>query len=153
MRFLFALSLVFLVACDTEEDIYLDDQVAEAEERIKADEEARQEARETRKANAVEQSLSPGEGGFLWKPVSEGDGNLVILLPGALRGAVAGVTISGAFGSEVGRFAGDQHNGGRPHYRFSHPGGHYGSSITVTARTEDEDITWSISNGASRTEH
>ena len=95
-------------------------------------------------------SSGGGSGGFLWKPVSEGNGKLVILLPGSLRGKVSGCSISGSFGSENGSFAGDTHNGRRPHYRFSKAGGSYGTNIRVSARTTSGTKTWTVPNGSSR---
>lgn len=88
---------------------------------------------------------------FLWKPSSENDGRLVILLPSRFRGHVSRLSISGGFGTEVGRFAGDTHNGFRPHFRFSHHGSRYGSNITVNALLSNGQIvSWNIPNGASR---
>ena len=56
-------------------------------------------------------SSSGGGAGFLWKPVSEGDGNLVVLLPSSLRGKVSGAEIrKGGSTLEKGRFSGDTHN-------------------------------------------
>lgn len=125
------------------------------EEAREAEERAAQEraaAAASSSSSSSSSSTGGGSGGFLWKPVSEGDGKLVILLPGSLRGRVSGCTISGSFGSENGRFTGDTHNGNRPHYRFSRPGANYGSNITVTARTTDGTRTWRIPNGAQRNE-
>ena len=95
-------------------------------------------------------STGGGSGGFLWKPISESNGRLVILLPGSLRGRVSGCSISGSFGSENGSFAGDTHNGNRPHYRFSRAGGSYGTNIRVTARTDGGTQSWTVPNGSSR---
>lgn len=90
---------------------------------------------------------------FLWKPVSESNGNLVVLLPAAYRGRVQSCTISGSFGSEVGRFHTDTHNGNRPHFRFSRPGAAYGSNITVLALSNGDSIdSWIVPNGSSRYE-
>ncbi|MFT5125188.1 MAG: hypothetical protein ACI9QL_003635 [Candidatus Omnitrophota bacterium] len=97
-------------------------------------------------------SSGGGSGGFLWKPKSESNGKLVVLLPGSLRGKVSGASISGSFGSENGSFAGDTHNGRRPHYRFSKSGGSYGSNIRVTARTSSGTKSWTVPNGGSRNE-
>jgi hypothetical protein len=69
---------------------------------------------------------------------------------GGLRGKVSGCSISGSFGSETGSFAGDTHNGNRPHYRFSKSGGSYGSNIRVTARTTSGTKTWTVPKGSSR---
>ena len=124
-----------------------EEEAREAEERA-----AQERASASSSSSSSSSSTGGGSGGFLWKPVSEGDGKLVILLPGSLRGRVSGCSISGSFGSENGRFTGDTHNGNRPHYRFSRPGASYGSNITVTARTTDGTRTWRIPNGASRNE-
>ncbi len=92
---------------------------------------------------------------FLWKPASENDGRLVVLLPSSLRGQVTSCTISGpSFGTEQGRFAGDTHNGYRPHYRFNRAGSGYGSDITVRATLQNgETRAWSVPNGSQRTAH
>lgn len=93
--------------------------------------------------------------GFLWKPISESDGNLVVLLPSALRGKVSQTSVVNSSGQviETGRFAGDTHNGNRPHYRFSMPGAGFGRNVTVVARLTDGSVrTWGISNGGSRVE-
>lgn len=91
-------------------------------------------------------------GGFVWKPVSEGDGNLVVLLPASLRGRVSGAAITkGGAVIERGRFAGDTHNGGRPHYRFSKPGAAYGTGLTLVASlSSGGSQSWSIPNGGQR---
>ena len=89
--------------------------------------------------------------GFLWKPISEGDKKLVILLPGSLRGNVDRCTISGSFGDENGRFTGDDSNGNRPHFRFSRPGAGYGTNITVKAFSGGSlRGTWIIARGECR---
>jgi len=153
----------FTTGCDLGDGSSSSELAAKIEEEARQIEEANQaeEARQAEERDAQERSSSSsssssstggGSGGFLWKPVSEGDGKLVILLPGSLRGRVSGCSISGSFGSENGRFTGDTHNGNRPHYRFSRPGASYGSNITVTARTTDGTRTWRIPNGASRNE-
>lgn len=67
-------------------------------------------------------------GGFVWKPISEGDGNLVVLTPASVNATV--MTISGGFGSENGRYTG-RTNGNRATFRFSRPGCGYGNGINV----------------------
>lgn len=106
-------------------------------------------------AKSAPAASGPSSGGFLWKPVSEGDGNLVVLLPSQYRGRVSQTAVLNASGQviEVGRFAGDTHNGNRPHYRFSMPGAGFGSKVTVAARMSDGSVkTWRIPNGGSRYE-
>jgi hypothetical protein len=77
--------------------------------------------------------------GFLFKPISEGDGNLVVLLPSSMSGDVSELTIRDSSGQILaqGCDLGD-YDDGRPLFRFSSPGGSYPNNITVTA---------SLSNG------
>ncbi len=92
-------------------------------------------------------------GGFIWKPVSEGDRKLVVLLPQLYRRKVNGAWIARADGSvvEQGRFDNDTHNGYRPHYRFSKPGAHYGRDLFLVTRLIAGGVHfWPIPNGASR---
>ncbi len=98
-----------------------------------------------------------GSGGFLWKPVSESDKKLVVLLPEALRGVVSRVEIHSSLPpSDVtklgeGRFAGDTMNGNRPHFRFDKPGSAYGKDVHVVAYKEDGTmLSWNIKDGGSR---
>jgi len=99
----------------------------------------------------------PGEpGGFLWKPRSESDGRLVVLLPPQYRGNVASTYVANPSGDiiEVGRFAGDTHNGDRPHYRFTQQGAAYGTDIYVVAELLQGGLVhWPIANGADRIEY
>ncbi len=90
---------------------------------------------------------------FLWKPISESDGRLVILLPGKYRGKAESCKVYNAAGLELeaGNFVGDTHNGYRPHFRFRHRGEFYGKSLTVKATlTGGNEATWHIPNGAMR---
>ena len=97
--------------------------------------------------------------GFLWKPSSEADGRLVVLLPQALTGNVVSAGIYSDLPAtqsnriEEGRFSGDSHNGGRAHFRFSQSGGSYpdGSFIVATLRN-GENVTFQIGDSASRNE-
>lgn len=83
------------------------------------------------------QSLD-GSGEFLWKPVSESDGKLVVLIPSALTGMVAGVSIQTKDGKvvEEGSFKGVA-NGGREHFRFSKDGGSYPDGVIVVIKLND----------------
>jgi hypothetical protein len=131
----------------------LQEAVAGAQEQAAATTAATTAAKPSSSSSASSSSSSGGgSGGFLWKPKSESNGKLVVLLPGSLRGKVSGASISGSFGSENGSFAGDTHNGRRPHYRFSKSGGSYGSNIRVTARTSSGTKSWTVPNGGSRNE-
>ena len=75
-------------------------------------------------------------GDFLWKPVSDKDGNLAIVLPKRLTGKVTGVKIVMKDKSQrlaKGRYSGIG-NGDREHFRFNKPGGKFpkGSIVMIT---------------------
>jgi len=95
--------------------------------------------------------------GFLWKPVSESDGNLVVLLPTQLRGNVERVELHHDLPPtresfvETGRFTGDNRNGDRPHFRFDDPGRAYGNNLYVVAYGSTGELkSWRIPHGADR---
>jgi len=74
-----------------------------------------------------------GPNGFVWKPVSEGDGKLVVLLPSSSNQTT--LTVTRADGTtETGTYAGKT-NGGRPTFRFSSPGSAYQGGQTVAGVT------------------
>tara|TARA_Y100000310_G_scaffold92371_1_gene90009 strand:- start:3597 stop:5321 length:1725 start_codon:yes stop_codon:yes gene_type:complete len=75
-------------------------------------------------ANIGSTIMSAGHG-TVWKPVSEKDGNLAVLLPRKFGQAT--VTVGG----DVGVFAGFT-NGNRGTYRFPKPGAGYGPSTSVS---------------------
>ena len=92
--------------------------------------------------------------GFLFKPRSESDGDLVILLPPALAGRVEGLRLLGPEGDVVaeGRYTSTA-NGGRPHFRFDRPGSDFPGPLVVEARLEDGTVrTWSIDDPSQRHE-
>ena len=73
---------------------------------------------------------------FLWKPSSDSDGNLVILLPAGMTGQVADLEVLSPDGKTVlakGKYTGAG-NGMREHYRFGKPGASFppGSIVKVT---------------------
>ncbi len=90
------------------------------------------------KVGAGQSATSSIGDGFLFKPISEGDGNLVVLLPTSMSGNVNGLTIRDSSGQilDQGRDLGD-YDDGRPLFRFSSPGGSYPGNITVTATMSD----------------
>lgn len=96
---------------------------------------------------------SAGGAGFLWKPESDSDGKLAILLPPSLAGSVAGVSVKSPDGTtEEGRFAGNG-NGGRDHYRFSKPGGSYADdSVVLVTLNSGEVLEYLIGDTSSRVE-
>ncbi len=85
-------------------------------------------------------------GGFLFKPVSEGDGNLVVLLPSSMSGSVSKVSILGSNGQILDQGRGlDDYDDGRPLFRFSSPGTSYPDNITVEAlMTNGESYSYAI---------
>lgn len=93
-----------------------------------------------------------GPGGFLWKPVSDSNGKLVVLLPPKLAGQAKSVEVQDASGKTLaqGRYTGDA-NGGRPHFRFDKPGAAYGNDLRVVATLADgSKVNYSIKSGAAR---
>jgi len=96
-----------------------------------------------------------GDTGFLYKPVSESDGKLVVLLPPRLSGLVKGLTLIGPNGEviEQGRYTGNG-NGGREHFRFSKPGAQYPDGLTVQATlATGELVRYIIRETSERAEH
>jgi hypothetical protein len=88
----------------------------------------------TKKPNIGSALKKTGE--FLWKPVSESDGKLAIVLPKELTGKVKEVRVLSPDGKKSlakGRFSGVA-NGDREHYRFSKPGAQYpdGAIVIIT---------------------
>jgi hypothetical protein len=97
-----------------------------------------------------------GSGGFLWKPESERDGNLAVLLPDTLAELVERLEIhtknppdeSSKIGE--GAFSGNT-NGNRPTFRFDKPGAEFGDDLWVVAFKKDgETASWKIGNGGER---
>ena len=64
--------------------------------------------------------------GILWKPVSEGDGRLVVLLSSSFGDPAVFVVDPKGNAIERGRHVG-RTNGNRATYRFGRPGHHFGS--------------------------
>ncbi|MCB0317327.1 MAG: hypothetical protein KDD56_01120 [Bdellovibrionales bacterium] len=82
-----------------------------------------------------------GAEGFLWKPESESDGNLVVLLPSEFNDLVSSVVLTHEDKVlDEGRFAGNEHNGSRGHYRFGKSGGDYPDGLKVEVRFDDGTI-------------
>ncbi|MBS2036376.1 hypothetical protein JST97_15405 [bacterium] len=75
--------------------------------------------------------------GFLWKPVSDSDGKLAILLPPQFNGKVSGVTVTSPDGqSATGRSSGVG-NGDRQHFRFNRPGSAFAPGTVVSIALRD----------------
>lgn len=95
-------------------------------------------------------------GGFVWKPISESDRNLVVLLPPQYRGRVGETYLADSAGNviEVGWFSGDDINGNRPHFRWTRPGAAYGTDLyVVTDVTDTGAVHWHIPVGGARVEY
>lgn len=80
------------------------------------------------------ENRSPRDGneGFLWKPISETTGKLVILFPSALTGKIDSVKLVFGSSEEFGR-SGGVGNGNREHFRFQNPGPSYPDNTKVVA--------------------
>jgi hypothetical protein len=97
----------------------------------------------------------PGSAGFLFKPVSESDKKLVVLLPPRLAGLVKGLSLIGPNGEviETGRYSGNG-NEGRDHYRFSRAGSQYPDGVIVQATlATGELVRYTIRETSQRTEN
>ena len=83
---------------------------------------------------------------FLWKPVSESNGRLVVLIPACILADAC--TVGAEKGAAIGR-----HNGNREHFRFSKPGSGYGNNVQVTAYYRGAITgTWTVPQVAARKE-
>ncbi len=70
--------------------------------------------------------------GFLYKPVSDSDGRLVVLLPPSVTGQIERVSLVNSNGKviERGQFSGTA-NGGRDHFRFQRAGAKYPDNLEI----------------------
>lgn len=90
--------------------------------------------------------------GFLSKPISDSNGNLVILFPKKFGERFEKVTIEDGSGLvEEGRFS-NFGNGERQHYRFSMPGSDYAPPLKVTAFSSNGECVWIVNDPSQRTE-
>jgi|GEM_PF-5807603 len=93
---------------------------------------------QTKTPKEVGASLRPS-GQFLWKPVSEKDGKLAVLIPASISDQVQEVAILSPDKTKVlqkGRFSGIG-NGDRAHFRFSKPGGQFPDGAIVWIKLKD----------------
>lgn len=94
-------------------------------------------------------------GGFLWKPVSDSNGKLAVLLPPQYTGYVSACFIATRSGSviEQGTYSSTA-NGNREHYRFSKPGSAYPAGVVVVADLKSGgSVHWPIPSPGSRTSY
>lgn len=78
-------------------------------------------------------------GQFLWKPVSDKDGKLAVLLPSRLTGKIKSVAILSPDKTKIlakGKYSGVS-NGDREHFRFSKAGGAYPDNAIVMITLKD----------------
>lgn len=86
----------------------------------------------------------------LWKPISESDGNLVLLFPASFKKAFEAVFVYDLEGLvESGEFAGFT-NGARQTWRFSKPGSEYDGEIEI--ETGEETCELSVKEPGERSE-
>lgn len=93
-----------------------------------------------------------GAEGFLFKPESDSDGKLAILMPASLAGDIVKVLLKDSEGNKIeeGRYGGNG-NGGRDHYRYSKPGGDYPDNLVVEAVLKNgSSKTWTIASPSQR---
>jgi hypothetical protein len=74
--------------------------------------------------------------GFLFKPFSDSNGNVVILMPPSLTGKVRNVSIQSREGIESGAYGGVG-NGFREHFRFRKPGNGYAPDLSIVVMLHD----------------
>jgi hypothetical protein len=125
-----------------------DPELAEYLKKMLEKDEKAEDKKEVAEAKPAEKAKSGGDDGapsetFLWKPVSDSDGKLVILLPSSL--SATSVSVSGPNFNETvekGGRNGSRGNGQREHYRFGKSGKDMQGPVQVTVALE---------NGSSKT--
>ncbi|MEW6710557.1 MAG: hypothetical protein AB1403_12100 [Candidatus Riflebacteria bacterium] len=90
---------------------------------------------------------------FLWKPVSESNGKLVVLFPYQVRlESVQSISINDKF--KPSRVTQDGANGDRIHARFDKPGKDYGNNAVVKVTLKSgKELTWTVPRGKDRYEN
>lgn len=105
--------------------------------------------------NGGAHSESGGSGGFLFKPVADTNGKLVVLMPSKLAGMINSVKLYDPAGTllEKGNYTGNG-NGGRDHFRFRKTGGNYPDGLFVEATlTTGDKVLYRIPETSQRTEN
>ena len=91
-----------------------------------------------------------GSNGFLYKPVSDSDGKLVVLFPSEFTEKFQSVKIVDAGGlTEFGKFS-SFGNGNRQHWRFSKAGSEYVAPLRIVAESLGGECTWRINDSSIR---
>jgi hypothetical protein len=96
-------------------------------------------SKKKKKSTSAGTNLPRSNGEFLWKPASDKDGKLAILLPKGLTGKVKGVQVLSPDGTSVlakGKYSGNG-NGDREHFRFNKPGSAFPDGAIVVITMED----------------
>jgi len=107
-------------------------------------------------SNVSSNNVMDGDGGFLWKPESDNDGKLVVLLPASISNSIEKVILKDLEGNEIesGNFTGlanADNEGERAHYRFSKSGGSYPDGVTVEVTlTNGETVSYTVSDSSER---
>jgi hypothetical protein len=87
---------------------------------------------------APEGNVIDGTDGFLFKPESDGEGKLVVLLPANLAYSVESLILKDEDGNEIERGEPSGYaNGGREHFRFDKAGDEYPDNLTVEITLSD----------------
>ncbi len=89
---------------------------------------------------------------FVYKPVSDTTGNLVVLTPSSFSGQISSVVLKDADDKilATGHYSGNG-NGGRDHFRFDKPGKSYPSPLTVEVKFDSGQLeTYLIKNSDER---
>lgn len=93
-----------------------------------------------------------GAEGFLFKPISETRGTLVVLLPKEMTGNIESLVLKSLTGEEIekGSFS-SVANGDREHFRFTKPGAEYPKDLVVEVKLKDGSVkTYSIPDPSQR---
>ena len=106
------------------------------------------------KLSALMEAAGTGGGGgdgtnssqFLWKPVSESNGKLVVLVPWQVSTPPVGsLTVNGESLTYT-----STANGNRAHYRAGKPGSAYGNNVKVVLSHKGSKYNWTVPSGGSR---
>ena len=88
--------------------------------------------------------------GFVWKPESDSDKKLVVLMPKRFYGNMVSATL----GSEVRSPVPEPYSDGRQVFRFKKSGAAYGNNISLVIKTkQNKVVTYSIPVGGNRYEN
>jgi len=100
----------------------------------------------------AESSPEDGPEGFLFKPTSESDGNLVVLLPSKFKEQVESLLLKDSEDNEIEQGRSTAYaNGDREHFRFSKAGSDYSENLKVEVKFKDgTSTTYTIADPSQR---